>query len=275
MRTRRELRIEWRAARVLLLSAAVAGTAAAAARAQANPQDGVDVRERLGSRVDPQLAFLDHEGRPLRLGELLGPRRPVLLTLNYFRCKTLCDLQLERIADSLRVLSDVRADAFRVVTVSIDPRDAPADAARKRASYLRRLGRADLDWRFLTGSESQVDALAGSVGFGYRYDSRTDQYAHAPVLFVLSPDGRVVRYLYGLDREPRELRLALVEASQGRLGRTLDRVLLRCFRFEPAAGRYGMYVLGAVRLGGVLTVLGLALGSVLLRRTEERRQGDR
>jgi protein SCO1/2 len=166
----------------------------------------------------------------------------------------------------------VGAGTFRVLTVSIDPKDSPADAARKRDVYLRRLGRPDLDWSFLVGAESQISALAGSLGFAYRYDARSDQFAHAPVLFVLSPDGRVSRYLYGLDYPPRDLRLALVDASAGKVGRTLDRVLLRCFRFESASGRYGAHVLNLVRLGGVLTVLGLALGFVRLRRVEQRRQ---
>ncbi len=257
----------------LRIIAAVGTCVALAAPVAASPPpDDVDVSERLGSRLDPKLAFVDQQGRAVRLGDLVGAGRPVLLTLNYFRCKTLCDVQLERIAESLRVLSDVGAGTFRVLTVSIDPKDSPADAARKRDVYLRRLGRPDLDWSFLVGAESQISALAGSLGFAYRYDARSDQFAHAPVLFVLSPDGRVSRYLYGLDYPPRDLRLALVDASAGKVGRTLDRVLLRCFRFESASGRYGAHDLNLVRLGGVLTVLGLALGFVRLRRVEQRRQ---
>ena len=231
------------------------------------------VVERLGQPLDPNLAFSDERGTAVRLGSFFGGARPLLVTLNYFRCHMLCDLQLQRLTQSLAALDDLRGSDFRVLTVSIDPTDRPADAASRRHGYLRRLGRAEVDWRFLVGHEPRFVRSRTQLGFGYRYDPSSQQYAHAPMAFVIAPGGRIVRYLYGIDYPPSDLRHALIEASQGRIGSTLDKVLLRCFEFDPAAGRYGLYVLGLVRAGGVLTVLAMVLGFAWLRRMEARRGG--
>lgn len=243
------------------------------ATALASPAEKIDVSERLDQPIDRELSFVDQRGERVTLGSYLGGDRPLLITLNYFRCQTLCDLQLQRLARAMSALSDLPAASFRMVTVSIDPSDTPHGAAHRRSGYLEQTGRGDLDWRFLVGAEPQIRALAGQLGFRYAYDERSDQYAHAPVLFLISPQGRIVRYLYGIDYPPADLRLALIDASEGRIGRASDKLLLRCFRFDPAAGRYGVYVLGFVRAGAVLTLCALVLGFIGLRRAESRRRG--
>lgn len=245
---------------------------AASNPAQASPAAQVDVAERLDQPLDPALSFVDQQGQRVTLGSYLGAGRPLLITLNYFRCQTLCDLQLQRLARAVGQLSDLPGMGFRMVTVSIDPSDTPDGAAHRRSGYLEQTGRADLDWRFLVGAEPQIRALADQLGFRYAYDERSDQYAHAPVVFLVSPQGRIVRYLYGIDYPPADLRLALIDASEGRIGRAADKLLLRCFRFDPAAGRYGVYVLGVVRAGAVLTLCALVLGFIGLRRGEARRR---
>jgi protein SCO1/2 len=258
-----------------LLMRAVLGVVLMMLALKASPVRGAPVPvaeasivERLDQPVDPALAFVDERGRSVTLGSFFGTGRPVLLTMNYFRCRTLCDVQLRQLTQSLRALDGLPGQSFRVLTVSIDPRDAPAAAAERRAGYLAQAGRADLDWHFLVGAEPQIRALADQLGFGYRYDERSGQYAHAPMTFMLSPSGRIVRYLYGLDHPPAALRMALVEASRGQIGRTLDKLILSCFQFDGAAGRYGLYVIGLVRVGGVLTLFGLALLLLRLRRKE-------
>jgi protein SCO1/2 len=229
------------------------------------------VVEHLGQQLDLGLEFTDDRGRTVQIRSLLEGDRPVLLTLNYFRCRTLCDLQLRRLTQSLHALGDLRGREFRVVTVSIDPTDTAAGAAQRRSGYLRIAGRRDLDWQFLVGREPQIRALAGQLGFGYSYDARSKQYLHAPMAFLLAPDGRVVRYLYGLDYPAPELRRALIDAGEGKIGTTLDRVLLRCFEFDPAAGRYSVRVLALVRAGGAVTALAMLLAFLRLRRLEARR----
>ncbi len=245
----------------------------ATAHAAAGVTEQVSVAEHLDRPIDPTLAFVDERSREVTLGQYFGAERPLLITLNYFRCETLCDLQLQRLTRALRAIDDVPSSAFRIVTVSIDPTDTPDAAAHRRSGYLAQAGRADLAWRFLVGAEKPIRALAGQLGFRYAYDERSDQYAHAPVLFLVSPQGRIVRYLYGIDYPPADLRLAIVDASQGRVGSTADKLLLRCFRFDPATGRYGVYVLGFIRTGGALIVCALVLGFIALRRAEARRQG--
>ncbi|HEX7128061.1 MAG TPA: SCO family protein [Thermodesulfobacteriota bacterium] len=236
--------------------------------------EGIGIDERLGARLPLDLPFEDAAGRTVRLGAALDARTPVVLVLAYYRCAQLCPLNLRGVADGLGALGWRLGEQYRAVTVSIDPRDGPYDAGRQQQAVLARLGQPEgrEAWPFLVGREPAIRAVADAVGFRYRYDPRSDQFAHAAAVVVLTPDGRVSRYLYGIAHEPRDLRLALLEASAGRTGSAVERFLMRCYRYDPATRRYGIYVLGVLRGGGavVLVALGTLIG--LLWRRERRRE---
>jgi cytochrome c oxidase subunit 2 len=183
----------------------------------------------------------------------------------------LCGLQLNGLLAGLKGFDWTPGKQFRIVTVSIDPREGASLGAGKRTTFLTEYGRGAADWSFLVGSQGEIARLAAAVGFGYRYDAATKQYAHPAVLYAVSPEGRISRYLYGIDYRPRDLKFSLIEASAGRTGSTIDKLILSCFHYDAEAHRYGPYALGIMRLGGGLTllVLGLVLG--LLWRRERRR----
>ncbi len=216
--------------------------------------------QKLGAQVPLDAGFVDESGRPVRLGDYLGSR-PLILTLNYLRCPNLCSLELDQLTGSLSDLPFNLGDEYAVITVSIDPRDTPEYAAEKKWQYVRsyaRPGQGDA-WHFLTGREPAIRALADSVGFYYAYDAKTDEYAHPIGIVILTPEGRVARYIYGVDYPSRDLRLALVEASENKIGSAIDQILLLCYRYDPAQGRYSTFVLNLVRVSGILTVLGMGL----------------
>jgi protein SCO1/2 len=227
--------------------------------------DGVGISERLGEQVDRSLVFTDHSGQERTLGELMGDDgKPVLLTLNYYRCKMLCNLQLNALLDTLRGLGWRPGDQFRIVTVSIDPREGWELGRDKRSSYLGQLGKGDVDWTFAVGAEANIKALADSVGYSYAYDPVLDQYGHTAALFFLGPDGTIARYLYGLRYNARDVRFALMDASSGTVGSTVDRVILSCFYYDAEIGAYGPFAFGVMRLGGlmILTTLGMFLSAM-------------
>ncbi|WP_437922879.1 SCO family protein [Sorangium sp. So ce291] len=251
------------AATLLALALSRAPLAAAAdppALPPAAREAGID--ERPGSAIDKSLQFTDMDGRSAPLAEHFDGVRPVLLVLAYYRCPTLCGLVLRGLVSGMAKLDYRLGDQYRALTVSFDPRDTPDAAARKRRATLSSLGAlvkagapAPDVWPFLTGEPPELRALAGDLGFRAVYDAQTDQYAHPAAVFVLTPDGRISRYLYGIEFSALDLRLALLEASRGQVGTTLDRVLMTCYRYDPASRRYGPYVAGFLRLGaaGILT----------------------
>jgi protein SCO1/2 len=233
----------------------------------------VDLEEQLGRRLPLDLTFTDESGRSVRLGDALGGR-PAILTLAYFRCPSLCGLVLRGVGRGLGQLGFTLGDRVQALTVSIDPRDGPTEAARAQATALRDAGQPGKTsgWPFLVGREPEIRALADAVGFRYAYDQATDQYAHPAAVFVVTPDGRVARVLYGVRPSALDLRLALVEAGEGRIGTIADRVLLTCYRYDPTTRRYGAAVRTFFRLGGavVLAAVGGLVG-VLARRERSRR----
>lgn len=214
------------------------------------------IEQRLDARVDPALAFRDESGRTLRLGELLGSR-PLLIAPVYYRCPELCSQVLRGVASALLPLSLRPGRDFDVVAFSVDPEDTPERAAKAKAAAVARYGRAD-GWRFLVGDAEATRALADVLGFEYRRDPASGLYAHAAGVMVLTPDGRVARYFLGIEYPSRDLRLALVEASEGRIGRLADRISLLCLRWDPVQGRYSLAAIGLMRAGGVVTALLLA-----------------
>jgi len=215
--------------------------------------------QHLGASLPLDARFVDHEGRTVTLAECLG-KRPVVLALVYYECPMLCGLVLQGMIESLRAVDFTTGEDFDVLVLSIDPGESSELAARKRASSLEAYGRAvgSDSWRFLVGQEADIRRVADAVGFGYSYIPETDQWAHAAGITVLTPQGVVSRVLFGVEYAPRDLRLALVEASRGAIGSPVDQILLRCFEYDPTRGKYGLAILTLVRFLGALTALGLA-----------------
>jgi len=247
----------------------------ASARAQALPPglEGVGFVQELGAQVPRDLVFTDSRGNEASLGSLTGDR-PVVLALVYHRCPMLCSMVLEGLVRGLSGTSLDVGEDFHVLVVSFDPADTPAEAASQKAQALRRYGRkgAEQGWHFLTGEPEAVEALTRAVGFRYSHDPATGEFAHAAGVVVLTPEGRVARYLFGVDFAPRDLRLSLVEASQGAVGTPVDAILLYCFHYDPARGRYGAVVMNMLRLGGAVTVLLLGGTVLVLARRSRRRE---
>jgi protein SCO1/2 len=237
-----------------------------------------DLEEHLGRRLDPTLAFTGADGRRVVLGDLVSAGKPTVLVLAYYRCPMLCGLVLSGVVEGLRHLDWRLGHEYRALTVSFDPRDTPAAAAQKQASTLAGLGRplpSPGDWPFLVGQPPAVEALADAVGFRYAYDARTDQYAHPAAAVVLTPDGRVSRYLYGVSFSARDLRLALLEAGDGKIGTIVDRLLFTCYRYDPASRAYGPFIVGFMRIGGALILLTVAAMLLVLVRADRRRDRER
>lgn len=242
-----------------------------AARSQAPAVvKGVDVLERLGDHVTEDAHFVDSEGRPFQVADVLHQGKPVILTLVYYRCPALCSLVLSGLTRSLRDVGLKLGQDYRVLTVSIDPTETPRMAAESKRGHMQALGVDPLtkDWTFATGTEEDIRRLAGAVGFQYAYDEPSKQYAHAAAIFVLSPEGKISRYLYGIDFPTRDMRMALVEASQGKVGTALDTVLLTCFKYDTTTRRFEPYVLGFVRIGASLVFVALATLLTVLWRQE-------
>jgi protein SCO1/2 len=257
----------------LAIAIAFVSAYATAAHAQ-NPKPVVprfvDVSAHLGGWLDRSGTFEDARGAQRSLREFFDGRRPVLLSFNYFTCRALCDRQLRGLARGLTNVPWVAGKQFRLITVSIDPRET-RDALRAKASELRGALRSAQEWVLLRGEQAQVSALARSAGFTYQYDQTRDQYAHAPLLVVLSGDGRITRYLSGVEYSSRDLRLALIEAARGKVGSPIEAILLSCFEYDALTGRYTFAVLTVMRATGVLTAAGLlafALGHERRRRRQ-------
>ncbi len=229
---------------------------------------GFDLR--LDAQVPLDLQFRDETGRTVPLREYFGDTKPVILSLVYYNCATLCPMILDGLVRSLAPVSFDIGKQFAVLTVSIDPRDTPALATARKAEYVRRYGRpgAAEGWHFLTGEEAAIQSLARAVGFRYVYDARTDQFAHAAGIVMLTPQGKVARYFYGLDFPPRALRLGLVETAAGSIGTPVDRVMLYCYKYDPLTGKYGLVVMNVLRLTGLGTVLALGAFILLMLRRE-------
>ncbi len=224
----------------------------------------VGIEQRLNQQVPLDLAFRDETGKTVHLADYFG-KKPVILSLVYYKCPMLCSQLLIGLTQALKVLKFDVGDQFNVVTVSFNPKETPDLAAAEKADYMKRYGRpgAAEGWHFLTGSQDSITALTQAVGFQYQYDPKTDQFAHATAIMLLTPDGRVAQYYYGVEFAPKDLRLGLIQASSGKIGNLVDEVLLYCYHYDPAAGRYGAVISRILKLAGLATIVLLG-GMVLL-----------
>ena len=257
------------AAPVASADSAPAAPASADARPPALREVAID--QNLDAQVPLDLAFHDESGAPVSLGQYFG-KRPVILTLVYYRCPMLCTLVLNGLVRALRTLAFDPGREFELVTVSFDPRETPELAAKKKATYLGEYDRAGAAtaWHFLTGDAPAVERLARAVGFHYTYVPEEQQFAHAATIMVLTPDGRISRYFFGVEYSPRDLRFGLIDAAERKIGTAVDHLLLYCYRYDPATGKYGAVAMNLIRAGGALTVFALVGFIVTMRRRETR-----
>lgn len=233
------------------------------------PLRQVGYDQRLGEQVPLDLPFRDEAGRPVRLGDYFG-KRPVILVLAYYRCPMLCDLVIQGVTSTLKPLTFNPGEQFDVVVASFDPKDTPQKAAERKTTTLHDYGRTghDAGWHFLTGPQPSIDALTRAVGFRYVYDKERDEYAHPAGLVILTPGGKVSRYLFGIDFPPRNVQFGIMESSNEKVGTPVDQLLLYCYHYNPAIGRYSASALNILRLAAGATVIGLITLIVVLRRRE-------
>jgi protein SCO1/2 len=234
----------------------------------------IGIDQRIGEKVPLDLPFVDENGKDVKLGDYFG-KRPVLLAMVYYECPMLCTQVLNGVTGALKVLNFNVGQEFDVVAVSINPKEGPGLASAKKQAYLERYGRpgTEAGWHFLTGREENIRALANAVGFRYVYEEETKQYAHGAGVELITPQGVIARYFYGIEYSPRDIRLGIIEASEERVGTPIDSVLLLCFHYDPATGTYGATAMTMVRAGAVLTMIAFAVYFfVAIRR--ERAAGD-
>jgi protein SCO1/2 len=233
--------------------------------------NSVGIDQRLGAQVPLDLEFRDEQGQTVRLADLMHGR-PVVLSLVYYRCPMLCGEVLNGLLKSSQAVPFVIGQDYDVLTVSFDPQETPALARDKKAAFVKRYRRpgAEQGWHFLVGDQAPIEQLAASVGFRYRYDEPSNQFAHGAGIVVLTPEGQVSRYFYGIDYPPTNLRLALVESAAGKIGSPVDQFLLLCFHYDPATGRYGLAIARLLKWSGCATLLVLGTYLLLMYRRERR-----
>jgi protein SCO1/2 len=223
----------------------------------------VGIEQNLNEQIPSNLSFRDETGKTVQLSDYFG-KKPMILNLVYYQCPMLCSEVLSGLTSAMRILKfDVGKD-YDVLTISFDPKETPEMAAAKKAEYLKRYGRAGAGegWHFLTGTQASIDALTKAAGYQYEYDVNTGQYAHATAIMVLTPEGKIAQYYYGVEFAPKDLRLGLVQASQGKIGTVVDEVLLYCYHYNPDTGKYGAVISRILKLAAGATIF--FLGTFLI-----------
>ncbi len=227
-----------------------------------NRLQNVGIDQRLNEQLPLDAVFRDEQGQQVKLGQYFNNGKPVILSLVYYECPMLCNQVLIGLVGSLKALAFDVGKEFEVITVSFDARETPGIARQKKGAFLARYDRprapAAAGWHFLTGDEDSIKRLTEAVGFRYAYDPTTDQFAHASAVMVATPEGRLSHYFYGIEYAPKELRLGLIEASDHKIGSPVDRLLLYCYHYDPATGKYGAVVMNFLRLGGIIFLIGFA-----------------
>jgi protein SCO1 len=223
----------------------------------------VGIEQHLSAQIPPGITFQDETGKTVQLGDYFA-KKPLILTLVYYQCPMLCGEVLSGLESTLRVLKFDIGKEFDVLTVSFDPKETPQMAAAKKAEYLKRYGRssAAAGWHFLTGPQSSIDELTQAAGFQYQYDPKSGQFAHSTAILVLTPEGKIAQYYYGVEFAPKDLRLGLIQASENKIGTVVDQVLLYCYHYDPDTGKYGAIISRVLKLAAGATVL--ILGTFLI-----------
>jgi len=263
------------------------GTLASVARAQVPPPpefapaantrpkilEQAQIEQRLGQQLPLGAVFKDEDGRTVQLGDYFG-KRPVVLAFVYFQCPMLCSQVMNGLTSALTAMKFTAGQEFDVVAISFDPKDTPATAADAKAKYLVRYGRkgSESGWHFLTGDAKSIAAVTEAAGFHYVWDDRTQQFAHASGVMVATPQGKLAQYFYGIEFSPRDLRLAMVQSSNERIGTVVDALTLYCYHYDPASGKYGAVIMNMMRVGAIATML--ALGSFMLVMFRRDRRGE-
>ena len=257
---------------LLFLCTAFPGASAALAQVQTGWRPAVlnrvGIDQKMGAQVPIDLPFNDESGRPVTLRQYLG--KPVILALVYYQCPSLCNMVLNGVLRSVKNLNMTAGEEYDIVAISFDPRETAEMAAAKKASYVKGYNRAGSErgWHFLTGPEASSRSLADAVGFHFAYDAVSNQYAHGSAIMLLTPEGRVTRYFYGIDYPARDVRLGLVEASNRRIGSAIDQVMLYCYHYDPSNGKYGMVIMNVLRVAGFCTVAALATFMIVMFRRD-------
>lgn len=224
----------------------------------------VGIEPKLGDKVDLDAKFFDHTGREVTLRDYTKDGKPILLSLAYYSCPSLCNFHLNGLNDAFKQMKQPLGEEFNLVIVSFDPKEKPPLASAKRDNYLKEYARPEGDsgWHFLTGAAESSAALAKAVGFGFRWDESQKQYAHASAAFAISPDGTITRYLFGIVFDPKTVRLSMLEASKGKIGTVIDKLILYCFHYDPKENKYTLAAFNVMRAGGIMILL--VLGAFLV-----------
>jgi protein SCO1/2 len=226
---------------------------------QSNPPElrGVDVDEHLGGFIPLYLKFTNSDGQTVSLDNYFHKDKPVIIVLAYYTCPMLCTMVLNGLGDGVRDLNLIPGKDYDILTISIDSSETPLLAEAKKTNYVNYVGRPDIasGWHFLVGRQNAIDSLAKALGFQYYYDEKQKQFAHPAVVFVLSPSGEITRYLYGLEYMPKDLRFALLEAARGKIGSTIDKIILYCYHYNPDAGGYTLFASRLMQIGGAATIV--------------------
>ncbi len=238
----------------------------------------IGIEQRLNEQLPLETQLKDENGNPVKLGQFFGNKKPVILALVYYECPMLCNEVLNGLVGGLKGISFNAGKEFDVVAISFDARenDKAGLALRKKENYLARYDRKDAEngWHFLTGDQAAIDAVTKAAGFNYRWDEKTGQFAHAAGVMVVTPEGKLARYFYGVEYAPKDLKFGLMEASQEKIGSPVDQLALYCYHYDPATGKYGLVILNIIRLGGVFTLLGMGIMFVVFWQRNKHRKID-
>lgn len=237
----------------------------------------VGIQQKLNEQIPLDIEFKNEEEKTVKLGEYFG-KRPVVLALVYYECPMLCSEVLNGLTGSIKALNFTAGKEFDVVAISFDARenDKPGLAKNKKESYVKRYGREGTEngWHFLTGTQDSIDKITQAVGFKYTWDEKTQQFAHAGAIMILTPEGKLSKYLYGIDYAPKDVKLAILESSENKIGSPVDQLMLYCFHYDPATGKYGLAVMRVMRVAGLLTLFGLGTMIFVFWRRNKNKEKD-
>lgn len=236
----------------------------------------IGIEQRLGEQLPLDAEFRDETGKLIKLGDLFGKGRPVVIAFVYYECPMLCSQVLNGLTGSLKGISFNAGKEFDVIAVSFDAAEFERSdlAAAKKAGYMERYGRpgTETGWHFLTGSEESVKAITEAAGFSFKWDEESKQFAHSAAIMVATPEGKLSRYFYGIDYSPKDLKFGIMESAEARVGNPAEQLLLYCFHYDPSTGKYGLAILSLIRLGGIVTLLGMGFAGFVFWRRSKRKE---